>query len=104
MSSKINITLYHMIGCGHCNDFKAEWDNLKKILNDETKYKNYSHNEYEAREPEAQKATINGGELKGFPTIKITLEKGKNKKEIDYIGKRRAMEILDFIEEQINNL
>ena len=93
-----------MIGCGHCNVFMPEWENLKKKINDDAKYKNYSHNGYEAGELEAQKATINGGKLKGFPTIKITIEKGNNKKEIDYIGKRRAMEILDFIDEQINNL
>ena len=104
MSLKINITTFFMTGCGHCVQFEPEWEKLKKAIDTDKKYTNYSHNEYNATDNETQKATINGESLKGFPTIKITLNKNGKTKEIDYIGKRRSAEIIDFIEEQINKL
>ena len=104
MSSKINITTFLMDGCHHCVEFKPEWEKLQKMIDNDKKYKNYSHNEYNAASIEAQNATINGEAIRGFPTIKLTLEKNGNKKEIDYMGTRRAKEITDFIEEQLKKL
>ena len=93
-----NITLYHATWCGHCISFLPEWEKIKKEKSDKI-----SFNEYESEEVEAKNATIDGKPLQGFPSIKITFKdsNGKNTKEIDYVGKRRKEEILDFVKQKI---
>ena len=63
--------------------------------------KNITFNSYDSEQKEAKSATINGEALKGFPTIKITINDGGKKTEIDYMGKRRADEIINFISQKI---
>lgn len=96
MSKSANITLYHATWCGHCKTFMPEWDKLIK-----QKLDGITYNSYEAEQIEAQNATINGKPLAGFPTIKITLINDGKKTEIDYMGKRRADEITNFISEKL---
>ena len=96
MSKFANITLYHAKWCGHCVSFMPEWNKLtaKKI-------KNVTFNSYDSENEEAKSATINGDALKGFPTIKVTINDNGEKTEIDYMGKRRADEIINFISQKI---
>ena len=85
----INITLYYADWCGHCVNFKSEWNKLKKRL-DGTKIKCYEY-ESSTHPTEIKKANING-----FPTIKIT----KNNETYDYIGERTMNAILKELNEQ----
>jgi hypothetical protein len=98
MGKFANIILYHATWCGHCKTFMPEWEKLtSKIKNN----KHITFNSYDSEQEEAKNATINGGSLKGFPTIKITIDDNGKKTEIDYMGKRRADEIIDFISQKI---
>ena len=96
MSKSANVTLYHANACKHCVDFMPEWEKLI-----EKNIDNISCKSYEASQIEAQNATVNGNPLLGYPTIKITIDKNGKKSEIDYMGKRRADEIINFISEKL---
>jgi thiol-disulfide isomerase/thioredoxin len=104
MSKKLDITLYYADWCGHCNTFKPEWkkinDNIEKI---QKKFKNVkiTLNNYDDKQLEKiGGGKINDKAVKGFPTIKFTLEANKQKKDYDYsdYGKKRSFEYMfDFI-------
>jgi thiol-disulfide isomerase/thioredoxin len=80
------VNLYYAEWCGHCKNFKPEWENLKTALDD----LGISHNEYEEG---SNKNAIEEAKVEGFPTIRIKVDKD----EFDYSGPRTAPAILDFI-------
>jgi glutaredoxin len=77
------ITLYHAEWCGHCKHFKPTWDALKNVF----QKNNIDFEEFEDGENEA---IIQNAGVEGFPTIRITNDKG----EYDYMGDRTADAIL----------
>ena len=83
---KVNITLYHMIGCGPCNKFMPEFD--KFIDNVKEKKLNYNINKIESND-----VTDKDG-VDSFPTVKISIDG----KIYDYDGPRTANDLQDYIE------
>jgi len=81
------ITLYHANWCGHCKRFKPTWDALKDVF-----AKN--NVQYEEFEDSTNENEIENAGVEGFPTIRITDEKGD---EYDYNGERSAEGILHEI-------
>jgi len=99
MTIKVDCTLYYANWCGHCNTFKPQWNLLKEKI----KQCNGTHNgikltinEYESAKIPAN-TRINGQELMGFPTIKVTVVKDGNTHEFDYNGKRNAETLFDYL-------
>lgn len=95
MTKSLSVTLYYADWCGHCVNFKPEWEkigeNIKKLKN---KYKdiNIILEKYSDKDLEKiNGGTINNERIQGFPTIKFTLEVNGKKKEYDYsdYGKKR---------------
>ena len=82
----VEVNLYYAEWCGHCKNFKPEWENLKAALDD----LGVSHNEYE---DDMNKEEIKAAQVEGFPTIRIKVDKN----EFDYSGPRTAPAILDYI-------
>jgi hypothetical protein len=111
---KAIVTLFYMHGCMHCDLFAPEWAKLENMIKKEkVEYKNYvfSTTSYEAGELgmlDNKEKSINGEEVSGFPTVRISLvsdsiggSSHKNKKhkkksymEFMYEGKRQANEII----------
>jgi thiol-disulfide isomerase/thioredoxin len=92
MSTKVDCTLYYADWCTHCVNFKPEWEKLKqKIKQSNGKYNDISLTiaEYESKQiPNNTK--INGKDIQGFPTIKVSVNKNGIIKEFDYNGKRNS--------------
>lgn len=59
------VELYYAEWCKHCNDFKPEWEKIKKELDK----LGIEHKEYEdGKNPDE----IAAADVQGYPTIKIT--------------------------------
>lgn len=87
--SKPTVTLYYATWCGHCQDFKAEWDKLKNSKTDAT---------FEEYEDGQDKAKMEADNIRGYPTIKIT----KGGKCVEYNGNRTAKDIIYFLTNGMN--
>ena len=107
----ITITLIHAKWCHNCTAMMGEWELLKEKIKNNMfgNIGNVSHDEIEHSEitngTRAEDALINGDEIKGFPTIKITIYNDKKSKDIEYEGKRHHKEIISFVKylfEKIN--
>jgi hypothetical protein len=109
-TKKIEITLYYANWCGHCVTFKPEWNEIKKNIsnlsggnkNIKIKTMEYEHEELENNDGGKKNdgGKINDKKIEGYPTIKIKLSCGGNKKEYnfdDYGKERSAKYITDFI-------
>lgn len=100
MSKPIVITLYHADWCKHCRDFMPIWETMK--TNEKAK-RNIGYIEYESEEikelPEKMRK-VDGKEIEGFPTIKITIDG----KEYNYMDKRDADTIYRFIRKTLNDV
>ena len=85
MTNYVNITLFHAKWFGHCVAFAPEWEKFKQKIKDGNirKYK-VTTSQYEDNELEAKSsiARIQGLEIKGYPTIKITIATNKTKTNI----------------------
>ena len=71
---KTSVKLYSMVGCGHCEKFAPEWNNLNKKYPSGTKLPDGSVLElkkYSTDNPDDLKI-INKDNIAGFPTITIT--------------------------------
>jgi len=108
MSVTIDGTLYHAKWCGHCIKFIPEWEKFKtEIKKINGVYKNITITTHEFEDSQLSRenpATINGKEIAGFPTLKITVTKNGKTKEIDYAGKRNAKELFWFITEKASTI
>lgn len=100
MSKSLSVTLYYADWCGHCNDFKPEWKKLNEnISNLKKKYNNINIVLEKYSDKDLEKiggGKINNEQIRGFPTIKFTLEANGQKKEYDYsnYGKKRKYEYM----------
>jgi thiol-disulfide isomerase/thioredoxin len=83
---KIKVQLFYANWCGHCNKFKPEWEQFKKLADGD----NIKHEEYEA---DKDKQKVDEANVSGFPTIRITM----NGNTEDYNGERTADAILSFV-------
>jgi thiol-disulfide isomerase/thioredoxin len=108
MSVKIEATLFHANWCGHCKTFLPEWKKLsEKINNMGNKINNITinTNDFEDTKMDKSMARINGGNIRGFPTVKIVVEKKGKKVEYEYNGKRTADDLFDhFANHAADNL
>lgn len=95
--AKYEVTYYYMNGCGYCVKFKPEWDSFTKQYG--------SGNNIKTRIVEANNMTpsdtINGSQINGFPTIKIT--NLSNMKEYQYTGQRNSNALITYIN-NMNNI
>ncbi len=97
---KIEVTLYHMNGCYHCEIFKPQWKKFRELM--EKKCKNIDINEYENDEVEKRTdiGKINGESVNGYPTLVVTLIEGKRKKDYDlwdHYKNRNADDLVNFM-------
>lgn len=102
MSINIKTTLYHANWCGHCKTFMPEWKSLaadmdgKKIKHNNVIFSHAAFEESALRDSK-EDATVNGEPVRGYPTIKISIEKNGATKEFEYNGKRRKDEIASYL-------
>ncbi len=104
MSTTIDGTLYHAKWCGHCVKFIPEWEKFKNTIssmNGNYKGIKITTHEYEDRELPLDGATVNGDQIRGFPTIKITAKKNGVTNEHEYMGKKNAKELFYHITKQV---
>jgi protein disulfide-isomerase-like protein len=88
-SDKPSLVLFKADWCGHCNNFKPVWNNLK------TNYKNINYQEFDA---DKDKQVMKTFKISGYPTLMFK----KGGKMIEYKGMRDKESILSFIESKIN--
>lgn len=92
-NAKPELYLFKAEWCGHCENFKKDWDTLSK---DSSLNKKIN---FITMDSDANKDTINEWQVTGFPTL--ILKNGKNK-AIEYGGNRSIKDIKAFIEKNIN--
>ncbi len=100
MTKSVELTLLYANWCGHCVTFKKQWNEIKnniKKLNYKYNGVKFNANEFEEKQLK-QGGKINGKDIDGYPTLKITLNAGKEHKEYEYNKSRDAKIILDYIE------
>jgi thiol-disulfide isomerase/thioredoxin len=95
----IDVKLYHATWCGHCKVFKPEWEAFESSINNKKiKHRNVGFSADAIESSNVTKNdTVNGQPIEGYPTIKITVSKGGHSEEINYMGKRTAAELTDFM-------
>jgi glutaredoxin len=99
MTKSLELTLYYANWCGHCVKFKKSWEEIKsgiKKINNEYKGVKISANEFEEKQLK-HGGKINGKDIDGYPTLKITLEAGKEHKEYEYKKEHDVKTILNYI-------
>jgi hypothetical protein len=80
-----------------------EWQSLaadmdaKKIKHNNVNFSHVALEESALRDSKKDGATVNGEPVRGYPTIKISIEKNGNTKEFEYNGKRRKDEIISYL-------
>jgi len=79
----VNITLYYAEWCGHCINFKPEWNKLKANI-DKLNDKNITYNEYE------EKQIDKNLQIAGYPTIHFNIKMNGKNYNINYDGKRNS--------------
>lgn len=84
----IRITLYKMENCTHCVKFEPEWDKMKTISNPNIELIEYERSELDNLDHKNK--TINGTEIDGFPTIKVSINAWGNNLEYEYSGNERT--------------
>jgi thiol-disulfide isomerase/thioredoxin len=90
----INVTLYHANWCGHCQEFMPEWKKFEKEMETNSKRKVTVNSVEESSLSRSDMPKINGKDIRGFPTIKIT----NGDKEINYDGKRTAKDLIKYLD------
>lgn len=100
MSVSVEGTLFYANWCGHCIKFKPEWDKLKQKVHEmggkfgENKI---TINEYEDSKVPKDIAKIEGKDIRGYPTVKITVTLNGKKTEYEYEGKRNMNDLLNHL-------
>ena len=89
--SKGTVTLYFMTNCSHCKAFKDEWEQFKLMAKESG---NVATDEKEAKK---DAAAVEKAGVTGFPTIRLTTEKGS----FDYNGDRTAVALNDWVNAQL---
>jgi len=89
---------FYMIGCGHCESMKQDWNNMEEILE-----KDYDgdHIILDVNSDLLSKSTHNiARTITGFPTI-IEIKKGGEKGH-EYNGDRTVDNLIDFCTQKLN--
>lgn len=102
MTVSLKLTLYFADWCGHCKDFKENWEVLKELvkkINNEYNGVSIEINQYEDAEIKQNKklGKINGKAIEGFPTLVFRPQLNDLEKDYEYIQKRDPMTILNMI-------
>jgi thiol-disulfide isomerase/thioredoxin len=107
--SKISIktTLYYANWCGHCKRFEPEWDKFSEQINDmgnKIGKSDITVDKIEDNKISQGSVLINGKEIRGYPTVKISVSDDKGKTvEYEYAGKRDAKSLLNHFEKEAHN-
>lgn len=91
-SEKPELYLFKAEWCGHCKNFKSDWEKLKENPNLKEKVN------FITMDSDKNKKEIDEWKIMGFPTI--ILKKGDN--AIEYDGSRSVNAIEQFIKKNIN--
>ena len=92
LNDKPNLYLFKAEWCGHCNNFKSDWEKLQN----NNKLKKQIN--FITMDSTINKKEISEWKIEGYPTI--ILKKGNN--AIEYVGKRSVESIEDFLKKNIN--
>lgn len=97
----VETTLYYADWCGHCHAFEPEWDKYaEKVdkMGNEIKGLKIITKKYEEKSLVKKKPTINGTDIRGYPTVKITVTGDDGKKvEYEYNGKRTMDHLFNHV-------
>ena len=91
-ANKPELYLFKAEWCGHCKNFKPEWNKLQE----NGKLSNKIN--FITMDSEKNKKQIEEWKIEGFPTI--ILKQGNN--AVEYDGQRSAKEIESFLDKNIN--
>lgn len=96
---EISAQLYFADWCGHCHHFIPEWDKFAEQIEKNPGPNKVVTKKYEEGSiPKDEKPTINGKEIRGYPTVKITVMSDKGKKvEYEYNGKRNSKALMEHV-------
>jgi thiol-disulfide isomerase/thioredoxin len=99
MTKDVKFTLYYANWCGHCINFKPEWQKIKTELNSELQSAGINtHVKFDEYEQGANPDKINAAGVAGFPTIKVSM----NGHDSDYYGPRSKEGFVDFISSKMS--
>lgn len=102
-------TLFHAEWCGHCKSFLPVWkkvkENIQKLGNqiNGVKIKLTDYEESELKKISGNISRINNNEIKGYPTVKISIIDGKKKREYEYEGGRDEQDVMKHLTDIVNN-
>jgi thiol-disulfide isomerase/thioredoxin len=85
--SNMKLVLYKATWCGHCNNFKKTWGELK---DDEELKQKVQFIEYDA---DKDKDEVASAKISGYPTLLLTIKD----KVVEYEGRRDFDSIKNFI-------
>ncbi len=91
--SDIKIELFKAKWCGHCNNFKPEWEKLKSQIGGYVTLKEYDADD------ESDKQYMARQNIEGFPTILIT---GGGQINKNYDEERTADAIIRYLKNNCN--
>lgn len=98
VQKKTKLSFYHMDGCGYCQIFKPEWENLKNTAAS-TELQNVLELEENNCRQNPAECIANSEYIKGFPTIILTNIDGTKVIYNDY--PRTHNSVLNFIKENM---
>lgn len=84
-AAKITVTYFFLPECPYCKEFKPEWDKFKEAASKDASLKVV---EVDAS---TNPAAASAKDVKGFPTVLITEDGGKDK---EYAGPRTAADLM----------
>lgn len=81
------VAFFHADWCGHCQQFKPEWEKIKKELElNNVKYKEINSEDRD---------TVNAFKIRGFPTLMVVDDGTTN--GIEYEGPRKKENFIEFV-------
>ena len=83
--NKPTLYLFKADWCGHCNNFKSTWVDLKKSMKNNVNFVTYDADKHSNQ--------IQQWNVQGFPTLILQ----KNDKAIEYTGSRDLNSLSEFI-------
>ena len=98
--NEVVLVLFYVDWCPHCVSTKPEWSKLVNNLNNkEVNGVNVKVNACNAEGSAAEKEFASENNVQGYPTIKFI----KNNEVVEYNGARNALEMENFVRENVAN-